>query len=322
MSNSILSEINLQQIINFVTVVEQGGFFAASEELHMTQAAISRSIIRLEETLGIPLFVSEQKGSRSFRSSHLTEQGQYLYKHWRPALKDIEQAWEELSINEVARKALNIAYTYTANPALYFWPVVNKVMESNPAFTFNIQAGIRHTLISELNAGRYDLVVVPDIEFYQINTDFMKCRYLDISPTMVIVSEKNPLYRKESLTIEDISNESFFMFKDGKNDTSQKVMSRFLLENDITPPIKIVQSDSINLGNVYLHNDALTLIDTYYHLDESVHARKIPLEGYYNGMLAVWMKNSRKGAYISEFLKFVPDLSKKKAGRKPMVIGI
>lgn len=57
--HSILSDINIQQIINFVTVVELHGFQAASDHLHMTQSAVSKSIGRLEETLGFPLFVKE-----------------------------------------------------------------------------------------------------------------------------------------------------------------------------------------------------------------------------------------------------------------------
>ena len=49
---SILLDINIQQLINFVTIVELHGFQAASDHLHMTQSAVSKSIGRLEETLG------------------------------------------------------------------------------------------------------------------------------------------------------------------------------------------------------------------------------------------------------------------------------
>ena len=75
---SILSVINIQQIVNFVTVVEQNGFRAASDFLHMEQSSVSKSIWRLEESLGFPLFTKVHKGSRTFREAKLTEQGEFL----------------------------------------------------------------------------------------------------------------------------------------------------------------------------------------------------------------------------------------------------
>ena len=68
----------------FVTVVEQGGFHAAAGHLFKSQPAISSSIKKLEEQLGISLF-----NRRDYRPG-LSEQGEKLYQrakvlmvHWR-----------------------------------------------------------------------------------------------------------------------------------------------------------------------------------------------------------------------------------------------
>ena len=46
----------LNTIAIFVTVVEAGSFTNAAEQLHLTRSAISKSIARLEERLGVTLF--------------------------------------------------------------------------------------------------------------------------------------------------------------------------------------------------------------------------------------------------------------------------
>lgn len=70
----------------FVAVAEAGGFRAAGERLGVTGSAVSQTLRRLEERLGVTLV------QRTTRSVRLTEAGEQLYAAARPALDELRTA--------------------------------------------------------------------------------------------------------------------------------------------------------------------------------------------------------------------------------------
>ena len=70
----------------FVAVAEAKGFRAAGERLGVSGSAVSQSLRRLEERLGVALV------RRTTRSVNLTEAGERLYASARPALDDLRAA--------------------------------------------------------------------------------------------------------------------------------------------------------------------------------------------------------------------------------------
>jgi DNA-binding transcriptional LysR family regulator len=70
----------------FIAVAEAKGFRAAGERLGVSHSAVSQTLRRLEERLGVALV------QRSTRSVHLTEAGDRLYASLRPALDDVRAA--------------------------------------------------------------------------------------------------------------------------------------------------------------------------------------------------------------------------------------
>ena len=75
-----LAGISIQQIIVFLCVAEYEGFAKASDYLHMTQSAVSKSVAKMEKELGIELFQRTTRedtsdGSRSDSVSRLERTG-------------------------------------------------------------------------------------------------------------------------------------------------------------------------------------------------------------------------------------------------------
>ena len=70
----------------FVAVAETKGFRAAGERLGVSGSAVSQSLRKMEERLGIPLV------QRTTRSVRLTTAGEQLYASVRPALEELRAA--------------------------------------------------------------------------------------------------------------------------------------------------------------------------------------------------------------------------------------
>jgi DNA-binding transcriptional LysR family regulator len=82
-------EMQLGSIELFCHAAELGSFTAAANVAGVTPAAVSRSVARLEERLGVRLFV------RTTRQIRLTEGGQKYFEHCRLALQQLMEAERE-----------------------------------------------------------------------------------------------------------------------------------------------------------------------------------------------------------------------------------
>lgn len=76
----------LDGMATFVAVAEARGFRAAADRLGVTHSAVSQTLRRLEERLGIALV------QRTTRSVRLTPAGEQLYASVRPALDEVRSA--------------------------------------------------------------------------------------------------------------------------------------------------------------------------------------------------------------------------------------
>ena len=83
---------NLSLYRIFYTTARTGNISRAAEELFISQPAVSKSISRLEQSLGTELF------TRSSRGVQLTEEGELLYSHVRSAFQTLESAENQLRI--------------------------------------------------------------------------------------------------------------------------------------------------------------------------------------------------------------------------------
>lgn len=80
--------IDLSGITVFLAVAETRSFRKAAEALGVTRPAVSQSLRRLENRLGVALV------QRTTRSVSLTEAGEHLYERLAPAIADVGDAFE------------------------------------------------------------------------------------------------------------------------------------------------------------------------------------------------------------------------------------
>lgn len=128
----------------FVAVAEAGSFANAAEKLHLTRSAISKIISRLEERLGVMLFL------RTTRSQSLTDEGVLFYEHCRQALATINSAETLLESGKVqASGRLRVSM-----PVLFghlcIAPLLTELAQQHPQLTLELSFSDRRVdLIDE-----------------------------------------------------------------------------------------------------------------------------------------------------------------------------
>jgi DNA-binding transcriptional LysR family regulator len=157
-----LSGMDIRHVRTFVTVAEHGTVSAAAGMLHVTQPALSRQIVSLEQEFGFKLF------ARSGRRLLLTPQGEELLADCRNLLSHVgaltEQAQTlrrgELRVLKIATSSLTIEGFFPG--FLHFWeahvPDVRIALteaDSDRQLEM-VERGEAHLAISVINAFKVD----------------------------------------------------------------------------------------------------------------------------------------------------------------------
>jgi DNA-binding transcriptional LysR family regulator len=125
-------EPDLNALTIFALVAQERSFRKAADRMGVTRSAISQSIRRLEETLGIALV------QRTTRSVSLTEAGERLFADVAPAIADVRAAIEATgNLRERPRGQLRLAVSSIAEGFLS-GPFLTSFAEANPEVQIDI----------------------------------------------------------------------------------------------------------------------------------------------------------------------------------------
>lgn len=116
----------LKGIETFVATADAGSFTAAAEQLHLTSSAVSKSVARLEERLGVRLF------ERTTRRLAMTDAGAAFYRTCVRVLADLEEAEAVLAAQRtepMGRLRLDAPATFGR---LRVWPLLLRFAQQHP----------------------------------------------------------------------------------------------------------------------------------------------------------------------------------------------
>ena len=134
----------------FVATVEAGNFSRAASRLHLTPAAVSRAIGRLEDGLGVRLF------RRTTRTVALTDEGQTFYERCREALALIDGAERDLSRRQESPRGLVRISVPTTNGHFRVLPVIARFRAQYPEIAVEVDVSNRN--VDFVTEG-YDLAI-------------------------------------------------------------------------------------------------------------------------------------------------------------------
>lgn len=134
----------------FVAVVDYGGYTAAANVLHRTQAAVSQQIKRLEEAAQVALFQHPR------RAVQLTEQGRILLDYARRLVALNDEALGSLRSDDVTGKVRIGANNYYAITILP--PLLAQFCKAYPEVQIEMHTGVAADMEKRLGH-TFDLVI-------------------------------------------------------------------------------------------------------------------------------------------------------------------
>lgn len=145
--------MNLQQLKHFIALVETGSFSRASEQVHLSQPALSRSIQALEGELGAPLI------ERAGKHSAPTELGRVIADRARKVLLEVEDLKREAELQAQGAQGIVHLGLGAAPGALLAGHLMDFLLTRHPAIRLKVSRGSPSTLLQLLRERQIDMLV-------------------------------------------------------------------------------------------------------------------------------------------------------------------
>lgn len=140
----------LGDLSTFLAVAEEGNFTRAGHRLGVSQSAISHTIRRLEDRIGVRLL------NRSSRKVTPTDAGEQLLASLRPSFQNVGNRIEE--IRTLGERPSGLVRVTSSVPATrdILWPVVSQLVRDYPNVRIEISTEGR---LSDLAEDRFDCAI-------------------------------------------------------------------------------------------------------------------------------------------------------------------
>lgn len=194
--------MELLQLQYFQVVARLEHMTAAAQRLHVTQSSLSRTIQRLEEDLGVPLF------DRSGRTLRLNQFGRTFLNRVEKALFELEQGRQEISdLSSAENGAVELAVTTAST----LTPILQKFRAKRPHVRFHVQMLNTKEMAELLHRGEVDLCLSSP----PIYGEDIECEIVWLDSLMVAVPKGHSLATRSSASISDLKDEWFVGLKQG-----------------------------------------------------------------------------------------------------------
>lgn len=190
---------DLAQMEVFAVVAEAGSLGRAAMDLHLTQPALSRSIRRLEDSVGAPLFERHTKGML------LTDIGRALLPHAKLLQHNARVAREEIDAMRGLAKGTIRVGAIASISSVVLPDVLSSVLARWPGLHVQAVEDIWNNLAQSLVRGEVDLVLSVEVPDTEEIVSIKDCHWGDTSG--VVAAAAHPLRQKSGLSLADIHRE-------------------------------------------------------------------------------------------------------------------
>ena len=173
--------MELTQLKYFQAMAKCRHFTQAAEEMAVSQSALSRSIQKLEQELGVTLF------ERHGRTSDLTEAGQKFLFHVDRVIRELALAEQEIELDNGGAGVVHLSFLHSLGDT--FLPLIlRQFHERYPHIDVKLNQQSSSMLAEQLTSGETDICLCSTMN--EPDTAWM---YLWSEEMFLVVPEDHPL---------------------------------------------------------------------------------------------------------------------------------
>lgn len=249
--------VNLELYRIFYIVATVGNITKASEELNISQPAVTKHIRNLEEQIGQPLFI------RTKRGVVLNEYGEKVFLAVKKALNilnEVEQEINESKSQNIGHIKIDISSTLARKFLLKY---MKEFEEIYPNITIDITTEPTLDSIKELKKGRVDFIIGKFPHQKDLDLEYIK---LGESKYIFVGNEKYKELSERDVSLEELSKLPI-MVQDTSTNSGNSI-SKYCKENNIEINPKMTIASSILLVEFAIMGYGLSYVTKLYVEDE------------------------------------------------------
>jgi DNA-binding transcriptional LysR family regulator len=234
--------VDLRQLEILQAIAETGSFTACGRKLHVSQSAISRQILLLEEELGEPLFLRVGRHVRMTPAAEsLVQLGQRVFQDIRDSVGAITDRTRGL------KGPLRLAGGMTV--CLYvFPPLLKRLKRVHPQLDLRLTVATAGQSVEGIRAGRVDagLLTLPIEESDMVTVPVLR------EELLLCTMPSHPLARKKRILPEDLVGQPFVLFEPGS--ATRRVIDSFFVTQKIEQTV-VMETENVEIIKAMVKTD-------------------------------------------------------------------
>jgi DNA-binding transcriptional LysR family regulator len=226
--------MDLRQLEILCAIAETGTFTGAGEKLHVSQSAISRQVLLLEDELREPLFIRQGRGAVPTRAGQtLIQLGRRLLEDLTATVGQIRDEREEL------HGTLRLAGGMTV--CLYVFPsLLRDFRRAHPRVEIKLITGAAPRMVRQLRTGLADvaLLTLPIEEPSFVVVPALR------EELMLVMPPTHPLAAKRRIPPKDLASEPFVLFEPLSN--TRRTIDRLFTQVGIEPRV-VLETENVEI---------------------------------------------------------------------------
>ena len=233
--------MDLRQLEIIRAIAETGSFTAAGEKLHVSQSAISRQILILEDELGEPVF------HRIGRRIRITPAGESLLQLSHRVFRDLQETVSAISdTREALRGSIGLVGGMTV--CLYVFPaLLAEARRIHPNLDMRVTVGSTQRSIEMLRSGAGDLGLLT----LPIEASDLVSVPLLTEELLLATYPSHPLASQKRIVPADLEGQPFVLFETGS--ITRQIVEEFFARERISPPI-IMETENVEIIKAMVRN--------------------------------------------------------------------
>ncbi len=292
--------MDLRQLEILQAIAETGSFTACGRKLHVSQSAISRQILLLEEELGEPLFLRVGRQVRMTTAAEsLVQLGQRVFQDVKETVGKITDRTGDL------RGTLRLTGGMTV--CLYvFPPLLKHLRRVHPHLDMRITVATAGRSVEEIRGGQIDigLLTLPVEESDLVAVPALR------EELLLMTTPKHPLARRRGVAPQDLAAHPFVLFEAGS--ATRRVIDHFFASQDIQPLV-VMDTENVEIIKAMVRTGLGISIVPYQAIAREVRAGQLfctRIDGHplFRETGWVYARSNRTPRMIGELLKAFDDV--------------